>query len=129
MGGPSRALTEEDGPAVIFDGVGGEVGRTAFEIAAPGARFSAHGAPAGTFAPIDPVEAKERQIAIFGIDAVQFTPTEGRRLTAAALSDTAAGRIRPVIGRSYPLEQAARAHRAMEARQAVGKTLLEVRPA
>ncbi len=77
----------------------------------------------------DPLEAKERQIAIVGIDAVQFSPTERRRLTATALSDAAAGRIGPVIGRSYPLAQAARAHRAMEARQVVGKTLLEVRPA
>jgi NADPH2:quinone reductase len=34
------------------------------------------------------------------------------------------GRIRPVIGKTFPLEQAAAAHAAMEAREVIGKTLL-----
>ncbi|MFB9838212.1 zinc-binding dehydrogenase, partial [Actinoallomurus acaciae] len=38
----------------------------------------------------------------------------------------AAGRLRPVIGQRFPLERAADAHAAIEARATVGKTLLEV---
>lgn len=38
----------------------------------------------------------------------------------------AAGRIRPVIGQRLPLERAADAHAAMEARSVAGKTLLTV---
>jgi NADPH:quinone reductase len=49
---------------------------------------------------------------------------EGKRLTTRALTEAAAGRIRPVIGQTFPLEGAAEAHRAIEARDAVGKTLL-----
>jgi hypothetical protein len=36
------------------------------------------------------------------------------------------GRIRPVIGQTFPLEQAADAHRAIEARDVIGKTLLVI---
>ena len=36
----------------------------------------------------------------------------------------AAGRIRPVIGQTFPLERAADAHAAIEGRSAIAKTLL-----
>jgi NADPH2:quinone reductase len=55
---------------------------------------------------------------------VQFAPADGKRLITRALTEAAAGRIRPVIGQTYPLERAADAHRAIEARDVVGKTLL-----
>jgi NADPH2:quinone reductase len=42
------------------------------------------------------------------------------------MSEAAAGRIRPVIGQTFPLEQAADAHRAIEARDVIGKTLLVI---
>jgi NADPH2:quinone reductase len=43
-----------------------------------------------------------------------------------ALSEAVAGRIRPLIGRTFPLERAADAHAAIEAREVAGKTLLLV---
>ena len=39
----------------------------------------------------------------------------------------AAGRVAPVMDRAFPLEEAAEAHRRMEARQVVGKVVLKVR--
>jgi NADPH:quinone reductase len=42
------------------------------------------------------------------------------------LGEAAAGRIRPVIGQVFPLERAAGAHAAIEAREVLGKTLLLV---
>jgi NADPH2:quinone reductase len=114
------------GPDVVFDGVGGEIGHAAFEITARGGRFSAHGAPSGGFAPVDRQEAERRTITVRGIEAAQFAPADARRLTGRALSEAAAGRIRPVIGQRYPLARAADAHRAIEARDVIGKTLLEI---
>ncbi|HYZ01355.1 MAG TPA: zinc-binding dehydrogenase, partial [Candidatus Binatia bacterium] len=43
---------------------------------------------------------------------------------ATALTEAAAGRLRPTIGQTFPLERAAEAHAAIEARATVGKTLL-----
>ncbi|MEV4062236.1 zinc-binding dehydrogenase [Nonomuraea dietziae] len=45
---------------------------------------------------------------------------------ATALELAAQGRLRPTIGQTYPLEEAASAHRAIEARQTTGKTLLVI---
>jgi NADPH:quinone reductase-like Zn-dependent oxidoreductase len=56
--------------------------------------------------------------------ACPVAPADGKRLITRALTEAAAGRIRPVIGQTYPLEGAADAHRAIEAQDVVGKTLL-----
>jgi NADPH2:quinone reductase len=120
-------LTGGVGPHIVFDGVGGKIGREAFEVTAPGGRFSAHGAPSGGFAPINGRKAQERQITVSGIEEVQFSPTEGKRLAKQAFSKAAAGQITPIIGQTYPLERAVDAHQAIESRRVVGKTLLEVR--
>ncbi|WP_433183659.1 zinc-binding dehydrogenase [Actinoallomurus sp. CA-150999] len=108
--------------AVVFDGAGGEPGRAA--IAADGARILVHGTPSGEFAPVDPEEAARRGLTVRGIQDVQFGPEEFHRLAERALDEAAAGRIRPVIGRTFPLARAADAHRAIEAREILGKALL-----
>lgn len=114
------------GPDVVFDGVGGRIGTEAFSITAQGGRFSAHGASSGDFAEIDPQEAERRGVKVTGIERVQFAPAEAGRLAEQAMTDAAAGRLRPVIGQTFPLERAADAHAAMEDRGVVGKTLLLV---
>jgi NADPH:quinone reductase len=120
------AHTGGAGADMVFDGVGGEIGRTAFAVTAHSGRFSSHGTPGGGFASIDSQEAGRRDITVRGIEHVQFAPADARRLTERAMSEAAAGRIRPVIGQTFPLEQAADAHRAIEARDLIGKTLLVI---
>ncbi|MFE2498656.1 zinc-binding dehydrogenase [Streptomyces scopuliridis] len=123
---PSRAREAlgAAGADVVLDGVGGETGLAAFPLTADGGRFSAHGAPTGGFAPVDAREATGRRIRLLGIADVQI-PQRGRvRLAAQALTETAAGRLRPVIGGTFPLDRAADAHRAIEGRGLLGKVLL-----
>jgi NADPH2:quinone reductase len=110
----------------VLDGVGGEIGRAAFAITAEGGEFSAHGAASGEFTPLDEGAARERGIAIRGISDVQFSPEEGHRRLRDVLAEAAAGRVAPVIGRTYPLRDAAEAHRRIEAREVIGKSLLLV---
>lgn len=71
---------------MVFDGVGGEIGHAAFEITAPGGRFSAHGTPGDGFAPIDPHDAQRRAITVRGIARVQLAPAEVVRLVGHALA-------------------------------------------
>jgi NADPH2:quinone reductase len=78
----------------------------------------------GNFARIDPEEAERRAVTERGIEVVRFALPEAKRLVGRLLAEAAAGRIRPVIGQTFPLEHAANAHRAIEARDVVGKTLL-----
>jgi NADPH:quinone reductase len=122
-----RELT--GGVDVVLDGAGGEVGRAAFEITKPGGRFSAHGAPSGGFAAITPEQAGRRGVTLSGIGDIHAALAEQKnqkRLTEAAVEALAAKRIAPVIGQTFPLEQAAHAHAAIESREVVGKTLLLV---
>ncbi len=113
------------GADVVFDGAGGRLGAAAFEVTAAGGRFSAHGVSDGGFAAFEAEEAARRGITVQGIP--QPGPADLRRLAARALADAAAGRIRPVIGQTFPLERAAAAHAALAARTAVAKTLLLTR--
>ncbi|MER8071489.1 zinc-binding dehydrogenase [Streptomyces sp. NPDC094034] len=114
------------GADVVLDGVGGEMGLSAFPLTADGGRFSAHGAPTGGFAPVDARHAADRKIRLLGIADVQIPRRERVRLAARALAETAAGRLRPVIGGTFPLDEAADAHRAIEGRGLLGKVLLTV---
>jgi NADPH2:quinone reductase len=120
------AVTDGAGPRTVFDGVGGEIAKAAFAITAQGGRFSAHGAPSGGFAHIDAKEAERRDITVRGIEHVQFTRAEAKALTERAMSKAVAKQIRPVIGQTFPLERAADAHRLIEARDVIGKTLLVI---
>jgi NADPH:quinone reductase len=127
-GWPGRVLAALGGdrPAVVLDGVGGEIGRAAFDITSPGGVFSGHGAASGDFTPVDQNAARKRGITLRRISDVQFSPDEGRRRLRDALALAATGRLAPVIGRTYLLEHAAEAHRRIEAREVVGKSLLLV---
>jgi NADPH2:quinone reductase len=119
-----REATGGAGPDVVFDGAGGEIGRAALEVTARGGRFSAHGAASGGFA-VDPGETERRGVTIRGIEQVRSAdPEVARRRLERALSAAAAGRIKPVIGQTFPLEKAADAHAAIESREVLGHTLL-----
>jgi NADPH2:quinone reductase len=63
---------------------------------------------------------------VSGIDLVQLDPDARQRYTSAALAAVAGGELAPIIGQTFPLEQAAAAHAAIEARTAFGKTLLTI---
>ncbi|MEV4176116.1 zinc-binding dehydrogenase [Nonomuraea sp. NPDC049709] len=121
-----RRGTGGQGPDVVFDGVGGPIGRAAFEVTARGGTFSVHGASSGSATTIDPAEAAGRGVTVIGLDQLfGLSEPDGARLrTERALAAATAGHIRPVIGRTFPLERAADAHAAMEARAVPGKTLL-----
>ena len=124
--GQARAALGGAGADVVFDNVGGDLGEAAFGLVAPGGRFSAHGTPGGRFAQIDPEAAAARGVTVRGIRDVQIPPVERRRLTGQALAAAAAGGLRPVVGQTFPLARADRAHAAIEDRSVFGSTLLVV---
>jgi NADPH2:quinone reductase len=119
----SQVRTAAGGVDVVFDGVGGEIGRSAFALLGRGGRMLSYGLASGAWADVPEELAAERGVTLV---RPRTTPEESRAFTAAALTEAAAGRLRPVIGRRFPLERAADAHAAIQSRVTVGKTLLEV---
>ncbi|WP_229067502.1 zinc-binding dehydrogenase [Actinoplanes sp. DH11] len=113
------------GVDVVLDGVGGDIATTAFDLLADGGRMISFGFSAAAGWPdiSDEVAARRGirvQRGVFG------PPDEQIRRTTEALALAASGGLRPVIGQWLPLERAAEAHAAMEARSVVGKTVLTV---
>ena len=128
-GWTTAALTAAgEPPTVVLDGAGGAAGREAFGLIAHGGRFSAHGTPSGSFAAVDRASASDRGVTVTTIADLQYGPGDRARLLARILAEVAAGRVRPLIGQTFALADAARAHAALQARQTLGKTLLLTDP-
>jgi len=123
----ARAALPEAGADVVLDNLGGDLGEAAFELVAPGGRFSGHGTPSGRFAEINEAMARERRVTVTGIEKVQLSDADLRTYTELALTEAAAGRLAPVIGQTFTLDQVGEAHAAIEGRQVFGKTLLKTR--
>jgi NADPH2:quinone reductase len=67
-------------------------------------------------------------VTVLGFAELMKVGERHRELSAEALALAAQGRLHPVIGQTYPLEHAADAHAAIEARRSIGKSLLLTDP-
>lgn len=112
------------GVDLVFDGVGGSIGRSAFDQLDRGGRMLSFGLASGEWAGISEESATDRGVTLIHPRA---TPEQLRGFVGSALAEAAAGRLRPVIGQRFPLARACDAHAVIESRTTVGKTLLEIR--
>jgi NADPH2:quinone reductase len=117
-----QEATGGTGVDVVFDGVGGDIGRTAFDLVREGGRFVVHGMASGSMTAPPEDEVKRRDLEILGLRSFPDIPL--RELSRMAFIEAAEGRLRAIIGQTFPLERAADAHAAIEGRMTVGKTLL-----
>jgi NADPH2:quinone reductase len=121
-----RKATGNNGADVVLDSVGGAVGRQALEVTANGhGRLVVFGSSSGSGMTIETEQLSRRGITVIGALGMMLAMTEQEMRASAefALAE-AAGRLVAVIGQTYPLERAAEAHAALEARQTIGKVLL-----
>lgn len=109
---------------VVFDAVGGHIGEAAFGLVRDGGRFCAFGMASGAFSAVDEKAAAARRITL--VRGMRAGREELRNAALTALHHAAQGRLKPLIGQTFALQDAAAAHRAIEARATVGKTLLVV---
>ncbi|RSM76742.1 hypothetical protein DMH04_36075 [Kibdelosporangium aridum] len=105
---------------VVFDGVSGSLGKAAFGTVRDGGRYSNYGNASASAEGVSP----ERGITVRGIEQLAELRVDYRRRAEHVFELAAAGRIRAVIGRTFPLDEVAEAHRAVEAREILGKALL-----
>jgi NADPH2:quinone reductase len=117
---PATVRSQVGAVDVVYDGVGGQTGRDAFELLAPSGRYAGFGMASGAFAAITATVRPD----VARLPLGPFTPEHSGQLTRRALDLAADGVLRPVIGQRFPLDQAADAHAAIEARATIGKTLL-----
>lgn len=109
---------------LVFDGVGGTVGRAAFDLLG-GGRIVLYGMASGEGTRFTSAELLARGIsAVVALGALVFRdPQSLRDLEERALGEAAAGRLVPLV-QTFPLHEAAAAHLALETRASAGKVVL-----
>ena len=139
-----RRLTSGRGVDVVLDPIGGRSFETSYRLLAPLGRLVVFGVSAisrgerrnwwhaartmlqmPTFKPLSLINHNR---GVFGLNMAHLW-SERSQLAAAMqllLQEVAAGRLLPIVAKTFPLERAADAHRFMQARQNVGKIVLTV---
>lgn len=123
--------TRGAGVNVVLDMVGGPYVSRNLEALAPGGRLCFIAGDAGSEATFATRQVMMKRICITG-STLRHRTVEDKGRIAALLREKIwplieRGRIAPVIGRVLALEQAAEAHRALEAGEVVGKVILRTR--
>ncbi len=125
-----RQLTGGKGVDVILDMVGGDYLQRELKCLATDGRLSIIAFLGGSKATLDMGDVLYRRLTITG-STLRPRSIAYKAQVAAALREKvwpllSQGRIRPVIHRVFPLEQAAAAHSMMESGAHIGKILLSV---
>jgi putative PIG3 family NAD(P)H quinone oxidoreductase len=123
--------TQQRGVDVILDHLGGSYLAQNVRALAVGGRLAVIGVMGGRKAELDVGRVLTARLSILG-SVLRPRPVEEKTAIIRAferevMPHFAAGRIAPLIHHVYPLEQAAEAHRAMEAGEHFGKLVLRVR--
>jgi NADPH2:quinone reductase len=112
---------------VVFEMAGGEVFEQSLHALAPFGRIVAYGNASGEPNAVQTGRLMRRSAAVVGFWLMHCV---GRpEMVAGPLADlfarAARGELRAIVGATYPLGEAARAHTDMQARRTTGKLLLD----
>jgi NADPH:quinone reductase len=108
---------------LALDGVGGEPGRVALELLAPGGRLVMFGSSSGEMTQLSAGDLYARGITVSAAVGARVRTLDVRELETQALAAAANGEWSPALSR-FPLAEAAAAHAALESRGTVGKVVL-----
>lgn len=125
-----KELTGGKGVDVVLDMVGGDYIKREIACLADDGRIALIALLGGARTEVDLGQVLRRRLTITGSTLrprpVAFKAQIARELRERVWPLIEAGKIRPVIHRSFPLEQAAEAHALMESSAHVGKIMLQV---
>jgi NADPH2:quinone reductase len=122
-----RAITKKRGVPVVYDGVGKDTFTASLDCLAPLGLMVSFGNASGAVPPISPLELTKRgslfltRPTLFHYTAKASSLARGARELFEVVGS---GRVKVRIGQTWPLEAAADAHRALEARRTTGSSLL-----
>ena len=137
-----RRITRGRGVDVILDPIGGSSFTASYRMLAPLGRLVMFGLSAAapgerrnwwkafrawrTTPRFDPLSLINRNRGIFGLHAGHLWDEQARLapLMQTLLAELRAGRLRPIVAKTFPLDRAADAHRFVQARANIGKVVL-----
>jgi NADPH2:quinone reductase len=122
-----KRLTGGKGVDVVYDGVGKATFEKNLNVMRLRGMLVLYGMSSGAVPPVDPAKLSEKgSLYMARTTLAHFTATREELLarTGALFAMIAEGKLKVRIAKTYPLAEAAQAHRDMEARRVAGKLLL-----
>ncbi|MRX45207.1 quinone oxidoreductase family protein [Agromyces kandeliae] len=119
-------LTAGRGAAVVYDGVGEATFEESLASLAPRGTLVAYGSTSGPIPPVDVQRLAENSLYLTRPTLAHYAGSRADLVARGSevLASAADGSLRLHVGARYRLEDAARAHDALESRSTVGKILL-----
>jgi NADPH2:quinone reductase len=124
-----KRITGGKGVDVVYDGVGKATFEKNLNVMRPRGMLVLYGMSSGPVPPVDPAKLSEKgSLYMARTTLAHFTATREELLarTTALFGLIAAGKLKVLIAKKYPLAEAAQAHRDMEMHKVPGKLLLVV---
>jgi NADPH2:quinone reductase len=123
----TRALTKGAGVRVVYDSVGAKTFMASLDCLAPLGMMVSYGNASGPPPVMSPMELAKRGSLFLTRPSLFAYIAKREDLDAAArelFSVVKSGKVKLRIGQTYPLSEAAQAHRDLEARKTTGSTVL-----
>jgi NADPH2:quinone reductase len=112
---------------VVLDSVGGDVFERSFGVLKPLGTVVALGFAGGWWKALDPSSLVGRNLGLQGFylgRLMRHRPDVVREAIGEVVRLWEEGAVKPLVGSTFPLEEAAEAHRLIEERRSVGKVVL-----
>src|SRR5437764_8216282 len=123
-----KNATGGQGADIILEMVGGQIAEQSLQCLAPFGRMVIFGAASGQIAQFSGIQLMYKNQAIIGYWLTHQLrhPDRIARATAELMQYLASGKLEIIVGQTFPLAQAAEAHRAISERKTMGKVVLTV---
>lgn len=121
--GVSR-ITEGYGADIVIDGVGGEILSAALEALAPGGSVTTLGYAASTKSTIDVTNLIWKGASLKSFLLFNYQPSAWAEAWEVIVKLLKSGQIKPIVAKTFPLEQAAEAIRYQVEERPFGRVLL-----
>ena len=123
-----KKLTDGEGARVVFDPVGGPTIAKRIAAMADHGMLVLYGALSPEPTPLPLLEMIGKSLTIRGYILFEITgdPQRLERAKKFIVDGLSAGKLKPVIAKTFPLEQIVEAHRYLESNQQIGKIVVTV---
>jgi NADPH2:quinone reductase len=123
-----KEATNGQGADIILEMVGGKIAEQNLQCLAPFGRLVVYGAASGQQAQFNGIQLMYKNQAVIGywLTAWMKRPDKIAQAAAALMHYLAEGKLEIIVGQTFPLAEAAKAHETISSRNTMGKTVLIV---
>ncbi len=125
---PVMEFTGGEGVRVVYDAVGKDTFEGNMNCLGIRGYFINFGAASGPVPMVDPVKINSKSLYFNKSSLIHYTAdrTTAQNMAGEFFALIQSGAIKPVVGQSYPLSGASRAHQDLESRKTAGSVVLKV---